>query len=452
MVSVYNLNGVDARSLLASTDPDDILSIESFPCTARVEVFSAFFCQPYIGPRGISRPCMKMVGRVASLFIEDEDDRVFPCNSKELQLMVPEDVMVEYVLSPEEIASLSMKGLFHDPNFQPPANLVDNVIEIPVAVAYKAIYDTPVCAVEILSPMEITTSTKDNSYYGLFEACPVSEVIAQMEAGTYEYARMNEPKPALVPGFEPPEVERQAEPEPGDEMGAEDREDAAIIERVAGEISAEDAKAAEKRQQMDETGRDRVRDEVLRRAQEDAARDSQAEAEAMAPEAQLYGEVGEGPEEGRDKSRSPSHLYDRLMQHAKDATERDDRTDEERSYEESNEEPEEQDGLPADAVVVDEEDGKKGTSKAEAAAKKSKRAAQRVDIAEDLKALNEGRTDIAGFGTGDVPKEGGKPGTKDSAGMAQDLIAKARARAQEAAEAAPAPKQPEKQDDQQSFL
>lgn len=460
MVSVYNKNSVDVRNLLAATSPDDILEVQEFPCTARVEVFSAFFCQPYHGPRGISQPCMKIIGRISSLMIEDDDDRVFPCGSKEIGMMVPEDVMVEYRLSPEEIASLATKGLFHDPNYPPPSNLVGNVIEIPLTINYTGIYDTPVCAVEILGPNEITTSTKDNSYYGLFETCPVSEVIAQMENGTYEYAKMNEARPSLVPQFQPPEPTPEAEPMPEPEnLLPEEQEDRAIIEKVADQISAEDARTAAVREEMETVGKDRNAEAVLHPVQEEVRTEQQVQAETEAPEAQLYREEAPAdPTADRDKSKSPSHLYDRLMQHAQRATEaeqeRQGETPDDQQFTKDGEAEaqEEAEGQSQEPVLSEDGEHSDDVSVREKAnAKKRQEAVRRVDVGEDLKAMNEGRTDIAGMGAGDG--ESSEPAQPtQGASLAQELIARARAKAAEAVQPAAKPETPEISEEQSEFL
>ena len=60
------------------------------------------------------------------------------------------------------------QGLFSNAgDFDVPTNLVGNVIEIPVAIKYTGIYESPFAAVEVMEPGLVYTCTRDTCYFGL---------------------------------------------------------------------------------------------------------------------------------------------------------------------------------------------------------------------------------------------------------------------------------------------
>lgn len=419
MVAAYNSNSVEARNILSSTPREDIL-VETMPCIARVEVNNAFFTSLYTGAKGVIPPVMCMNGSVASFFIEDDDDRVFPCNEKEIQMMSPEPVSVEYALSPEEISSMALKGMFHDPDFEVPGQLVGNMIEIPINITYKGIYDTPCCFVEIIAPLELTTSTQDNNYYGLFETCPKSPVIDMMKNNQYDFAHFNEER-HLFKTEEAmdytPEDEVQEE---GPALSEEEREDENILSAVNEKMMAESKSREERSARVD---RSKVANEVLYRAKDDF--DQQKAAEVMQEDNsyKLYDYSMDKPQASTitvgptGKNRSES-LYGLLRTRSAEAAAAvqaqagiaDEVGNEEFQYQDGYEQegqaPEAEDGF----IDFDNGEGsmdegvgseKSQKAKAAAAAKKQQLINRQVDRAQDLKAMNEGITDVAGFGAGE---------------------------------------------------
>ena len=232
-VAVYNSGKVAAHSIFANRIDDDVFSEIFTGCFARVTVKNAYFRQTPATPGHLGRPYMEFSGVVDSIFIDPDDQRVFPCGSKELLYMEgqTESVRVRYILSDEEIALLSAKGLFHD-DFDVPVNLIGNVIEIPLAVRYKGIYDSPVASIEILCRDSLRTCTAENYYNGIFNACELSEYIKTPQAAEdfvinecnkdrpflKELADQLEAEGYIVPETEPEtevetELETEAEPE-----------------------------------------------------------------------------------------------------------------------------------------------------------------------------------------------------------------------------------------------
>ena len=189
VVAAYNMNSVNARNILASVSDDDIL-IEQITCVARVEVENAFFMDSYAGPGQLRRPFMRMLGKVSSVFIEPDENRLVPCYSNEIQLMEPESVQINYTLSTPELQELVGLGLYYE-GFQPPSNLIGNVMEIPLNIVYKGIYETPCCFVEIIDPDKIDTCTKENGYFDLFKYCELSAKVRDEMTADYKYTEMN---------------------------------------------------------------------------------------------------------------------------------------------------------------------------------------------------------------------------------------------------------------------
>lgn len=200
-VDVYNANSAAARAVFARMRRDDILETQ-IQCTAVVDVPDekdsggwAFFEEEYQGAGRIRRPYMVVQGRVSELFIEEDDNRLFPCGAKRLvikdfnQNKKAKDVLdyipvrLNWRLSSDEISYLFSIGLAYD-DFKPPVMLKGNKLEVPVNIVYKAGYESPVCAVDILEPDKIETSTKVNRYDTIFMNCePSKQLLKEKENG-----------------------------------------------------------------------------------------------------------------------------------------------------------------------------------------------------------------------------------------------------------------------------
>lgn len=200
-VDVYNAKSAAARAIFARKSKDDILETQ-IECTAVVDVPDsyessgwAFFDEEYQGPGQIRRPFLVIQGSVSELFIEDSDNRVFPCGAKRLFIKdfdrdkkeseklnsIP--VRVNWRLSSDELSYLFSIGLAYS-DFKPPELLRGNKLEIPVNVIYKAVYESPICAVDIVEPDKLETSTLYNRYDTMFMNCePSQQLIAEKENG-----------------------------------------------------------------------------------------------------------------------------------------------------------------------------------------------------------------------------------------------------------------------------
>ena len=85
--AVFNLHDdVRGQTVFATHSEDDIFSEIYVSCVARVYVESASWKELYRGPGMLHEPCMELKGKVASVFFEENDQRVFPCGVKELLL------------------------------------------------------------------------------------------------------------------------------------------------------------------------------------------------------------------------------------------------------------------------------------------------------------------------------------------------------------------------------
>lgn len=425
MVAAYNSNSVRARNLMTNVRRDDIL-VQEMPCVARVRVGKAFFMPGYSdGGGGVPAPFMRMTGTVSSLFIEADDDRLFPCNDKEIQMMDTEAVVIDYLLSPDEVSSLAQKGMFHDPGFRPPANLEGNTIEIPVNVVYRGIYETPVCFVEIVKPLELATSTKDNNYYGLFEACEPSPVIQSIKDDAYEYVQFNQPEPEAAPTFEDFPREEDLERERAERrkdrevrIGLEDperveqKEDDDILGKVDQEISEAAARAAQARESVD---RQKIAAELLHPAREDFRHEKETQAAAAGNDYKMYDFSSDDAQRDAiarpDPETRASNIYDQLRTRAEAMRQAQDEegggADAGPDVQDDTQQ-EAQEGFfpPSDFGIEGDGDGKVTTpeQRAKAEAAKQQRINRMVDRGEDLKAMNEGITDTAGFGASEAPK------------------------------------------------
>ena len=166
-VTVYNTDSVRARDILTQVDNDDVLT-EFMECTGKVYVEQCFFSAKPRFDGGLGGIELKIIGTVKELFIEDYEDRQFPCSTKHLNFIDAEPVMINMQLTAKEKGHLYECGVDH-PGFEPPANMKYNTMEIPMLIEYKGIYESPVCFARIIRPNEIQTSTKKCGYYGLFD-------------------------------------------------------------------------------------------------------------------------------------------------------------------------------------------------------------------------------------------------------------------------------------------
>lgn len=223
-VDVFNARSAAARSLFTRKTKDDILETQ-IECMAVVDIPDgddsgwAFFDEEFQGGGKIRRPFLVVQGTVSELFIEDSDNRVFPCGAKRLYIKdfnknddkkdgeirnaIP--VRVNWRLSSDEISYLFSVGLAYS-DFAPPDLLKGNKLEIPVNIIYRAIYESPICAVDIVEPDKLETSTLLNRYDTMFMNCePSQELLAEKERGGVA-VDLNYSDKVAVMDFEPEDV------------------------------------------------------------------------------------------------------------------------------------------------------------------------------------------------------------------------------------------------------
>ena len=172
-VPVYNRNGRTARMILNRVSAEDI-GQSWWYCTLNVDVKSAYLKES-VTPGKLHRLYLEINGSVSNVFIEDNDDRIFPCGSKSMMLDEPEDVRVMYTLSTSELHTLVEAGCYYS-DFKLPENLLGNTMEIPGDIIYTCVYDTPIGMVSVNKPFEIETSTAENHYDNFFDTFPVSQM------------------------------------------------------------------------------------------------------------------------------------------------------------------------------------------------------------------------------------------------------------------------------------
>ena len=186
IVDVYNARGALARSVLARAGRNNII-VTQLECLAVVDIPDdesgryAFFEPGYNGPGKVNRPYMTVQGSVSELFMEPTERKTFPCGADRLMIKNFKDgepdpipVRINWLLSSDELSYLYSIGLGY-PDFKPPVMLRGNKLEIPLNIIYKACYDSPFCAVDIVNALHIDTSTKYNHYDTVFMNCDVSQ-------------------------------------------------------------------------------------------------------------------------------------------------------------------------------------------------------------------------------------------------------------------------------------
>ena len=415
--AVYNsADSISAHNLLSMQSEDDIFSEIYTGCTARVKVDSAYFTEEYRGPGKLHKPYMEIIGTVSSIFIESEDQRIFPCGAKELQMMEPQRVRIHYVLSTEELADVVNMGLFTDADdFDVPTNLVGNIIEIPVDIKYTGVYETPIGAVEVLDPDERYTCTRENNYFGIFNACPVSKQIEEEKLESYQYYEKTDYTAVEEAVYT---CEDTTEPEATDEYNVEamrereeEEEEQRNISAVAKLIAAQTAEASERRARVNSSDIHAIADKV--RANLDArAKANEASREASLSDA-MFGVDGQDTrtvlpekatyedfkaaaqavdaekvksEKEADDSRENARTVDRAM----DNIALNEGIDDIAGYTDGNQYLDSAQSAETESQRQDKEDEKSG--------KKAMDTVRKADIAADNKALNEGIDDIAGQG------------------------------------------------------
>ena len=433
--AVYSYDTVEAHNLLALQAENDVFTDTYQLVVARVRVESAHWREEYKGPLHPHEPYLEIIGEARSIFIEEDDSRIFPCGSKNLVLMTPYPVRYHYVLSIDEKVDIYGMGYGYD-GFDVPANLISNEIELPLNIKYYGVYESPIAVIEILHPGEIFTCTRENNYYGIFNGCPVSPAVEAQKQINYEFYPHTdfevEPEPIYAE-----EVEQQVEEEVEQtvEQQMEVAEDQANLSAVEELIKQQTSEAATRRANVASHAKDRQA--ILARVNE--MLNKRAEEYSRARETSLSDAIfgAEGSEDKREMQEVKATYEDfKAAAEAVDAEHLKSEKDADESRENARKVDRAIDNQLLNAGVDDiagynpdaqtlssqtlSDSALTPEQKKEIADKKSGKAqieaARRQDIAADNKALNEGITDIAGQGVT-------KPVHEKAVRTAADLIA-----------------------------
>lgn len=389
-VTVYNTDSVRARDILTQVDDGDVLT-EVMECTGKVYVEQCFFNARQRFDGGLGGLELKIIGTVKELFIEDYEDRRFPCSTKKLNFIDAEPVIINMQLTAKEKGHLYECGVDH-PGFEPPANMKYNVMEIPMLIEYKGIYESPVCFARIIRPNEIQTSTKKCGYYGLFDLVSKHpDVLFEEENGGID---INLTKTS-------PEV-RMAVP-----AKTVMKQDARKMDKSLDHTGKEQESEPKSVSVMRDIIREHVEEEPDRGVKSDAALKIYKEAvEEFEDKMDVRGEtnVSDIDTDGTvpvsetvvpyTVRRMNSALYDILSQKVDEHA-----GDPDGSAEEQEKDVEDMAGTDMPVTTADLSDEDKTLTKGERDAKRQINLARRADIAADNKALNEdANADIAGQG------------------------------------------------------
>lgn len=425
---VYNRDGVAARNIMTNVSSDDI-GHQKIDCTMNVVVTDAHFAECRL-QSGLHRPYLELSGYVDEVFIEDNDDREFPCGTKRLTLDEDQPVRIAYIPSSTELKQLMNMGFYY-PDFDVPKNLIGNRIEIPHTITYSCIYDTVVGMVGIDDPYEIETSTRENHYDGIFVTnCEVSKYRAMEDSADFKFTR-EEPvrgvaayQSVLTDYFEDDLDQHESVSE---QVNVEEPEDKKTIDNFASILVDANKRVAEKRASVVASAAERAKTVA---AIEDEVRE---EAKATSKKAALSTDEYTRLMDGEGSAESNAKLnYDRFKAamaklHAKAQSLSADSEDGSGTAKEDLDKVQQvdkaRDNQALNAGITDisgfgaDESKMTDKQRAEYAAKKSNAVARRVDTALDNQALNSGATDISGFGAStekksDAPEK--KPTSADS--------------------------------------
>jgi hypothetical protein len=198
-VPVYYRNSAKARDILTRVPSEDI-GREDIRCVMKFLVKDAFWKEQRLSS-GMHRPYLELNGEVQELFIEPDDDRLFPCGSKSLTMDEPQDIRIAWIFNTNQLANLVQKGIYYN-DFEPPEGLIDGIIEIPTDVTYTCVYDTPISMVTVARPFEVVTDSRVNHYDDFVDLFQVSAQRAREE--TLSELKFETFDPSMAPAPESP--------------------------------------------------------------------------------------------------------------------------------------------------------------------------------------------------------------------------------------------------------
>lgn len=415
-VTVYNTDSVKARDILAKVSYDDVLT-ENVKCTGKVYVEQCFFDAKRRFDKGLFDIELRLIGTVKELFIEDYEDAQFPCGTKKIVFTDAEPVMINWQLTAEEQGSLVANGVTH-PGFEPPANMRYNIVEIPMYVEYKGIYESPICFARIIRPNEIQTSTKTCGYYGIFDLVATHPDVVRERENNGIDINLTKSSPELrmdAPMKQMPDVSRTMmadkvlKEKEAAEAPKEDKSVAAVRDTIEERMAAKSGKSGK-------AGMQKASDatvQIYHESVEEYAKNSDV------TDPTNVSDIGTDTMPRNAENVLPytvrqmdSGLYSVLSQkveeHAesagKDGKDKNGENGEDQFTEQNQTETQAQTGDLADTSAGLEQ-GDKSMSKSERDKKRQINLARRADIAADNKALNEDASaDISGQGASSAKK------------------------------------------------
>jgi len=402
-VTVYNTDSVKARDILAKVSYDDVLT-ENIECTGKVYVEQCFFDAKRRFDQGLFDVEMRIIGTVKELFIEDYDDAQFPCGTKKITFTDAEPVMINYQLTAEEQGILFTKGVNH-PGFEPPANMKYNIMEIPMYIEYKGIYESPICFARIIRPNEIQTSTKKCGYYGLFDlAADHPDVIRERENNGIDInltksspeLRMEAPMKQISDPSKTMIADKVLREKEAAEAPTEDKSVAAVRNTIEDRMSAKSGKSG--MQKASDTTVQIYHESVEEYTKESDVTDA-TNVSDIGADTRPLGADNVLPYTVRQMdSGLYSVLSQKVEEHAENAGKEDKSKKDETGEGQFNEDKQTQtEGLADTSAGLGQED--KSMSKAEREKKRQINIARQADIAADNKALNaDANADISGHG------------------------------------------------------
>lgn len=409
IVDVFRASSPSARRIFAAAGPNNVMQFQ-LPCTAIVNVSEdhggAYFEESYDSETCMHRPYMVVTGTVSEVYIEDDDPRVFPCGAKRLRIkkiMQGEnavddsiDVTIRWRLTAEEISYLYSIGLGYS-DFGPPDMIYGNQIEIPLMVLYKACYDSPICAVDIIDPDAVPTTTKSNAYDTIFMSCEPSALLALDKQNGGLDVDYNRIKNKEVPEYTADYIDNSAEvtdvvnipdgtmiiqPEVEDPVVAQQKEEDA---NIANDIRVKLDEAADRYATDREAPVDT--DKIITELRQESSSQTQDTGSALNRFAQRRAAKTENSTlKISDKIEALKQVISKI-------------SDDDGANTDQDKQDENTDVITDMTNYSNNDDS--AESKHEKAEKENKKAIDRqtqLDVAQDNKALNEGITDIAGFG------------------------------------------------------
>ena len=166
--TVYHKKDHRVNTLIRREKKSDLISLYNIECQMLFRVEAAHIQFDMLNNH---RPFVLFHGKAEGVYLPASTGLLFPnmCDQLDFRPDYPVEAAVSYELSDVEIATLAGNGLFnYDWSCQ--GRVIGALLEIPCAVDYHAIANTPITYLEIQDRLNLRTSTRKTGYKTLIAA------------------------------------------------------------------------------------------------------------------------------------------------------------------------------------------------------------------------------------------------------------------------------------------